>query len=148
MLVPSSLFTDSFMNDWFTDTFNRTPDLFHATGSTQMSTDVKEFKDHFEMAVELPGFKKEDVRASLKDGYLTVNAHREEKSPEGEEAENEGRFVRRERFYGTIERSFYVGEDVKQEDIRAKFENGVLIISIPKIEEKPEVEEDQSITID
>ena len=146
MLVPS-LFNDNFMNmnDWFTDTFNRTPDLFHAIGNSQMSTDVKEFKDHFEMAMELPGFKKEDVRASLKDGYLTVSAKREDENAGGE---GDGRYVRRERFYGTIERSFYVGEDVKQQDIKAKFENGVLVVSIPKIEEQPQVEEDQSIAID
>lgn len=143
MYVPS-LFNDNFMNDWFTDTFNRTPDLFHAVGNSQMSTDVKEYKDHFEMAMELPGFAKENVRASLKDGYLTVSASREDKTSD----EDDGRFVRRERFYGTIERSFYVGEDVKQQDIKAKFDNGVLTVCIPKIEAQPEVEEDQSISID
>lgn len=148
MYTPSTYFTDNFFNDWLTDVFDRTPDLFHATGNSQMSTDIKEFKDHYEMGIELPGFKKDDVHASLKDGYLTINAHREEKTPDTDEAEDNGKFVRRERFYGTIERSFYVGEDVKQQDIKAKFEDGILVISIPKVEKKPEIDENQFISID
>ena len=144
MLVPS-LFTDNFVNDWFNEAFNSTPAMFKATGSSLMSADVKEFKDHYELSLELPGYKKEDVTASLKDGYLTIEGKREDKQ---EEEDNKGRFIRRERYVGTLTRSFYVGEDVKQEDIKAKFENGVLDICVPKVEYKPEIEEARNIMIE
>lgn len=145
MTVPS-LFTDSFVNDFFDNAFDRTPSLFHATGSTQMSADVKEFKDHYELSLELPGYSKDNVRASLKDGYLTIQASREEKNDQTDE-EN-GKYIRRERFSGTLERTFYIGEDVKPENIKAKFENGVLEIDIPKVEAQPEVDTSRSISID
>ena len=146
MLVPS-LFTDNFVNDFFNSAFDRsrTPSLFHATGSSLMSADIKEFKDHYEMALELPGYEKENVNASLKEGYLTIEAKREETNTEEGDA---GHYIRRERYVWTLSRSFYVGEDVKQEDIRAKFENGVLSINVPKVEYKPEVETARTITID
>ena len=144
MLVPS-LFTDNFVNDFFNDAFDRTPPMFKASGSTIMSADIKEFKDHYELELELPGYKKEDVTASLKEGYLTIEAKRESDSSTDE---NEGRYIRRERFVGTLTRSFYVGEDVKQEDIKAKFENGVLDINVPKVQYVPEVETARNITIE
>ena len=71
MLVPS-LFTDNFVNDFFNGAFDRTPSMFHATGSSLMNADVKEYKEHYELGLELPGYKKEDIVASLKDGYLTI----------------------------------------------------------------------------
>ncbi len=145
MLVPS-LFTDRFMNDFFNDSFDYTPSLFHSTGSTQMSANVKEYKDHFELSLELPGYAKEDVSASLKDGYLTIDASRSFEKKEGEE--EEGRYIRRERFSGKIQRTFYVGETVKQEDIKARFENGVLDITVPKITKQPEIETAQAIAIE
>lgn len=144
MLVPS-LFTDNFVNDWFNDAFNTTPTLFKASGSSLMSADVKEYKDHYELSLELPGYKKEDVNASLKDGYLTIEAKREDKK---DDSEDETHFIRRERYVGTLERTFYVGEDVKQEDIKAKFDNGVLEINIPKVQAKPEVDTAQNIAIE
>ena len=144
MLVPS-LFTDNFISDFFNDPFDRTPSMFHATGSSLMSADVKEFKDHFELSLELPGYRKEDVTASLKDGYLTIEARREEKNDGDEE---KAHFIRRERYVGTLTRSFYVGEDVKQEDIKAKFDNGVLEICIPKVEAKPEIDTSRTISIE
>ena len=144
MLVPS-LFTDNFVNDFFNGAFDRTPTLFHATGSSLMSADIKEFKDHYEMFLELPGYDKENVTASLKEGYLTIEAKREEKQ---EEEGTEFRYIRRERFVGTLTRSFYVGTDVKQEDIKAKFENGVLAICVPRVEYKPEVETARNIMIE
>ena len=142
MLVPS-LFTDNFVDDFFKDTFK--PSRFHATSNVLMSTDVKEFKDHFELALELPGFKKEDVSLSLKDGYVTVEAKREEKKDEGEDG---GNYIRRERYIGTVQRSFYVGEDVTQNDIKAKYDNGILEINVPKIEAKPAIEESKYIAIE
>jgi HSP20 family molecular chaperone IbpA len=122
--------------------------MFHTSGSSLMSADIKEFKDHYELGLELPGYKKDDVTATLKDGYLTVEAKREEtnNTPEGEQ--EQGRFIRRERYVGTLTRSFFVGEDVKQEDIKAKFDNGVLDICVPKVEYKPEIETARNITIE
>jgi HSP20 family protein len=144
MLVPS-LFTDNFVNDWFNDAFSKTPSMFHASGSSQMSSDIKEFKDHYELSFELPGFKKENVAASLKDGYLTISASRTEEKQEGEP---ESRYIRRERYVGKLERTFYVGDEVKQEDIKAKFEEGILLINVPKVEVKPEIETARNITIE
>ncbi len=145
MLVPS-LFTDRFMNDFFNDTFDYTPNLFHSTGSTQMSADVKDCKDHYELSLELPGYAKEDVTASLKDGYLTIDAQRTTETKDGEK--DDSRYIRRERFTGKIQRTFYVGDAVKQEDIKAKFENGVLEITVPKITEQPAIEEAKTIAIE
>lgn len=144
MLVPS-LFTDNFVNDFFNGAFDRTPSLFHTSGSSLMSADVKEFKDHYELELELPGYKKEDVTASLKEGYLTIEGKREESTDDKDE---QGHYIRRERYVGTLTRSFYVGEDVKHEDIKAKFENGVLSVSVPKVDYKPEIETSRNIMID
>ena len=147
MLVPS-LFTDNFVNDFINGAFDRTPSMFHTSGSSLMSADIKEFKDHYELGLELPGYKKDDVTTTLKDGYLTVEAKREEtnNTPEGEQ--EQARFIRRERYVGTLTRSFFVGEDVKLEDIKAKFENGVLDICVPKVDYKPEIETARNITIE
>ena len=122
--------------------------MFHTSGSSLMSADIKEFKDHYELGLELPGYKKEDVTATLKDGYLTVEAKREETNNTPEDAQEQARFIRRERYVGTLTRSFYVGEDVKLEDIKAKFENGVLDICVPKVDYKPEIETARNITIE
>ncbi len=145
MLVPS-LFTDRFMNDFFNDAFDYTPQMFQTTGSTQMSTDVKEMDDHYEMEMELPGYAKEDVNASLKNGYLTIEASRSFDKKDGEE--DKSHYIRRERYSGKIQRTFYVGENVKQEDIKAKFENGVLHITVPKVTDQPEVETSKLISIE
>ena len=147
MLVPS-LFTDNFVNEFFNSmsgTRDRTPSMFHTSGSSIMSADIREYKDHYELDLELPGYKKDDVTASLKEGYLTIEAKREEKQ---EEEGTDSRYIRRERFVGTLTRSFYVGTDVKQEDIKAKFENGVLSICVPRVEYKPEIETARNIMIE
>ncbi len=93
----------------------------------------------------MPGFKKEDIKAQLKDGYLTISAST---SANNDEQDKDGRYIRRERYAGSCSRSFYVGEGVKEEDIRAKFENGILKLSIPKVENKPQVEEQKYIAIE
>lgn len=118
------------------------PDNFRM--GNMMRTDVKESDTAFDIDIELPGFKKEDVKAKLKDGYLTVQAEKKECS----ENKDTEKYIRRERFYGSCSRSFYVGEDVTQEDIKAKFEDGILKLMVPKIEKKPEVEEDKYISIE
>ena len=93
----------------------------------------------------MPGFNKEDLKAELKEGYLTISASTNKDN--GEKDEN-GKYIRRERYVGSCSRSFYVGEDIKQDDIKAKFENGILKISVPKKESQPKVEEDKHIAIE
>ena len=110
-----------------------------------MRTDVKDTASAYELEIELPGVKKEDLKAELKDGYLTITASVGNKQ---EEKQEDGKYIRRERYAGTCSRSFYVGDEMKQEDIKAKFENGVLKITVPKKEEKPVVENNSYITIE
>ncbi len=110
-----------------------------------MKTDVKETAEGFELDIDLPGYKKENVNAELKDGYLTVSA---ETNTDNEEKDADGRYIRRERYRGSCKRSFYVGDQLTEEDIKARFENGVLKICVPKKEEKPKVEEKKFISIE
>ena len=109
-----------------------------------MRTDVKEKDGSYELDIDLPGYNKEDVRAELENGYLTISAST--KNDKDEKDEN-GKYIRRERFYGHCSRSFYVGDAVTQEEIKAKFENGILKLSIPK-KEAPAVEEKKYIAIE
>ena len=95
-----------------------------------MKTDIRETEKGFELDIDLPGFKKEDIQAQLKDGYLTISA---QKAVNMDQKDEKGtRYIRRERYNGSCSRSFYVGEAVTEEDIEAKFENGILQLSIPK----------------
>ena len=110
-----------------------------------MNVDVQEFDDRFIMDIELPGYAKEDIQADLKDGYLNVSANRTDKK---EEKDEEGRYIRRERYCGQCQRSFFVGENITQEDIKANFRDGILKLVIPKKENKPEVEEKKYISIE
>ena len=143
MLMPSifrdNLFEDFMMNPWRSDFFNTPSDRKY-----MMSTDVKENDDTYELDIELPGYKKEDVRAELNNGYLTISASKNENRDEKDE---KGNYIRRERYSGSCSRSFYVGENVKQEDIHAKFEDGVLKLVVPK-EDKKKVEEKKYIAIE
>ena len=95
-----------------------------------MKTDIKEMKDGYELEIDLPGFKKDEVTAELKDGYLTVSAAKG--LDEEEDDKKTGRYIRRERYAGTLSRSFYVGDAVSEEDIHAKYEDGILKLSVPK----------------
>lgn len=115
------------------------------TENTLMKTDIKDAGDHFELDIEMPGFKKEDMKAQLKDGMLTIEACTNTANDEKDET---GRYIRRERFSGSCSRSFYVGEGIEQEDIKAKFEDGILKISVPKEEAKPKIEENKYISIE
>ena len=105
----------------------------HRAGAI-MKTDVKETENGYEVAVDLPGFKKEDVTCELKDGYLTISA---QKNVQNDEKNEEGKYIRRERYTGSQSRSFYVGEHLTEEDIHAAFEDGILKLDIPKKEAKP-----------
>ncbi len=108
-----------------------------------MQTDIQENDEGYTLTMNIPEFKKENVKAELKDGRLTVQASN------SEEKENEdGKYVRRERYYGSCSRSFYIGKNVRQEDIKAKFVDGTLKLFIPKKVEKPEVEDNNYISIE
>ena len=120
--------------------------LYGRHAANMMKTDVREHDDHYEVDIELPGFRKDELSIELKDGYLTINAV---KGLDQDETEKKtGNFVRRERYTGSMSRSFYVGEDVRQEDIHAKYESGVLKLSIPRMDKKPPVEETKQIAIE
>ena len=111
-----------------------------------MKTDIKEMKDGYQLEVDLPGFKKDEIKVSLENGYLTIEAA---KGLDQDEQEKEtGRYIRRERYAGACQRSFYVGEDVTQEDIKAEFKHGILNLFVPKKETKPVVEENKYINIE
>ncbi|MBQ3973398.1 MAG: Hsp20/alpha crystallin family protein [Lachnospiraceae bacterium] len=111
-----------------------------------MKTDVREHETGYEIAVDLPGFKKDEIKLELKDGYLTVSAAKG--LEENEKDKKTGKYIRRERYSGSMSRSYFVGEDMKQEDIKAKFEDGVLNICLPKKELQQKVEENHFITIE
>ena len=101
--------------------------------------------NNFELEVDLPGFNKDNIKMTIDDGYLTINAKQETNN---DEKDNHGKYVRRERYYGECSRSFYVGEDVKEEDIKAKYTDGTLKVEIPKVEPKKELEEKKYIEIE
>ena len=146
MLMPS-IFGENLFDDLFDDFVKpaRTAVRYAVPSASVMKTDIKEMEDRFELDIDLPGYKKEDVHAELKDGYLTINA---ETKSDKDEKDAEGKYSRRERYYGTCSRSFYVGDDVTEADIKAKFENGILKVVVPKIEAKPVVEEKKLIPIE
>jgi HSP20 family molecular chaperone IbpA len=109
-----------------------------------MHTDIRENDDCYEVAIDLPGVKKEDLSAELKDNYLVVSASIGPSEDDG----GNWRYLRRERFVGTLQRSFYVGDQIQQENIRAKFENGTLHLTIPKVIQVPQVEQKNLIAIE
>ena len=137
MLVPSifgeNLF-DDFMDFPFDyDFWGRRNPLYGKNAKRMMKTD------------DLPGFKKDEIKASLENGYLTISAA---KGLDKDEKDEEGKYIRQERYAGAMSRSFYVGKDIPQEDIKAKYEDGILKLTIPKKEKKPVVEQDNHIAIE
>lgn len=143
MLLMPSIFRKSMFDDFFDD-FDRSVRRVQNPVSSMMKTDVKETEGSYELHVDLPGFKKEDVKAQLKDGYLTISAETRTDS----DGEQDGKYLRRERFYGSCSRSYYVGEDVKEEDIKAKFEDGILKLSVPKKQAEEKIEAPKYIQIE
>lgn len=132
-----SIFSENLFDDFFSDPFEtrmltRSP-LYGKHGKDLMQTDVRETESTYELAVDLPGFKKDEVNVELKEGYLTIQAS---KGLDKDETDKNGKFIRRERYAGSCSRSFYVGEEVRPEAVSAKFEDGILKISLPKVEEK------------
>lgn len=146
MLMPT-LFRENLLDDFFEmpgfTGFGHTAHPKYSQCSA-MRTDIKEKEDGYDISMNLPGFKKEDVQAELKDGYLTVRAS----TASSEDTKDEdGKYICRERYSGTCSRSFYVGEEVTKEDIKAKFEDGVLKLYIPKKEPEPVAIEKQYVEI-
>ncbi|MBR4808222.1 MAG: Hsp20/alpha crystallin family protein [Lachnospiraceae bacterium] len=146
MLMPS-IFGENLFDDFFDDfarPAKRPARCFTPTNAV-MKTDIKENEDAFQLSIDLPGYKKEDVQAELKDGYLTITATRKDESETGDKKTG---YLRRERYFGTSSRSFYVGDALEEEDIKAKFADGVLHVTVPKKENKPQVEEKKYIAIE
>ena len=151
MLIPmrrnrnllSELMSDPF--DAFFDAATAPVQAMQKMSPSLMRTDIKETDAGFELTIDLPGFKKDDVQAELKDGYLTIAAQTQSES---EDKDEKGTYVRKERFSGKCSRTFYVGDDIEEDDIRAKFEDGVLKIAVPKKQEQPKLEEKKTIAIE
>ena len=142
MMMPS-IFENNFVDDVFDDMFPFAGSYTTANYDL-MKTDVKDAGDHYELEMEMPGVEKENIKAELKDGYLTVTA--QQNTNKDETDKKTGKYIRRERYAGNLSRSFYIGEGVKQEDIKAAFKNGILSITVPK-EDKTAKEEKKYITI-
>lgn len=146
MLMPS-IFGENLFDDFFEDFARPAKRVvkYNTPTANVMRTDVKESEAGYELGIELPGYKKEEVTAELKDGNLTIKAVT---NSEKEEKDENGKYIRRERFSGNCSRTFYVGENIEQTDIKAKFEDGILKVFVPKKEVKPAVEEKKFITIE
>ena len=145
-----SIFGENMFDDFFSDPFGmmvpQTRDaLYGKHAKNLMKTDIRETDTSYELDIDLPGFKKDDVQAELKDGYLTITAQTQSES---EDKDEEGTYVRKERFSGKCSRTFYVGDDIEEDDIKAKFEDGVLKIAVPKKQEQPKLEEKKTISIE
>jgi HSP20 family molecular chaperone IbpA len=149
MLVPSifsdSLFDDFFFEPWFDDrSFSKADKkLYGHHGKNMMKTDIRETDKGYELEIDLPGFKKDEVQIALENGSLKVSASKNL----DEDKKDEGKYIRRERYAGECERTFYVGENLKQEDIKASFKHGILKIDLMKPDEK-QVEENKYIAIE
>ena len=139
MMIPRKRSEFDLFNDFFGG-----DDFFSRRESSIMKTDIKEKDDKYVIDIDLPGYEKENINLELKDGYLVVSAKVEKE----ENKEEKERFVHKERFYGECSRSFFVGKQIVEEDIKAEFKNGILKINIPKKEEKKELPEAKHINID
>ena len=153
MLMPS-IFGENLFDDFFgdfpfyydKDMKNVEKKLYGRKASHVMKTDIKETDNGYELVVDLPGFTKDEVQATLENGYLTISA---EKGLDKDEKEKEtGHYIRKERYAGACSRSFYVGEDIEQADIKAEFKHGILTLFVPKKEAKAAVPERKFIAIE
>ena len=142
-----SIFGENLFDDFFGDPFGMMPrgrdPLYGKHARNLMRTDVRETEDTYELDVDLPGFKKDEVTLELKNGVLTIQAV---KGLDKDETDKKGKYIRQERYAGACSRTFYVGEGVEPEDVTAKFENGILQLSIPK-EAKKQLPKNTSVTI-
>lgn len=134
-------FMDPFNDPFFTSSRNA---LYGKHSKNLMKTDVRETDGTYELDIDLPGFKKDEINAEIRDGYLTVSAA---KGLDKDQSDKDGRYIRRERYAGQCSRSFYVGEGVTEQDISAKFEDGILRLSIPK-KTQPQLPKTRRIAIE
>ena len=158
-LMNDTMFSDLFDDPFFEGWRNTDNAMSAAMPANMMTTDVRETDNAYDVDIDMPGFKKEDIKLELNNGYLTVSATRssehEDKAPEasGTDAASKnttdsGKWLRRERYMGSCSRSFYVGEDLKESDIHASYKNGTLCIQVPKMQAQPQVEAKHQIAIE
>ena len=148
MLMPS-IFNDNVFDDFFDFPFyddKAEKKLYGHHAANLMKTDIQEHEDGYTLEMDLPGFKKEEIQIELNNGYMTISAAKG--LDEDEKDKKSGKYIRRERYSGSCSRSFYVGDGVKQEDIKAKFEDGTLKLFVPKEAAKPAVEQKKYISIE
>ena len=143
-----SIYSENLFDDFFSDPFDMVMPrslnaLYGKHGKNLMKTDVRETEDTYELDIDLPGFKKDEVTVDLQDGYLTISAAT---GLDKDETDKKGKFLRQERYAGSMSRSFYVGDDVESADVSAKFEDGILKISVQKAAPK-ELPKHTTITI-
>ena len=147
MLMPSIFGENLFDDDWFDfdrDFWGKKNPLYGKNAKNIMKTDIREHDTGYELDVDLPGFKKDESNIELENGYLTISAA---KGLDKDEQDKKGKYIRKERYAGAMQRSFYVGDAVTEEDVKAKFEDGILKLSIPKKDAK-EVETKKTIAIE
>ena len=152
MMMPSIFGENLFDDDWMDFPFDRFDrefwgrknPLYGKHAKNMMKTDIREHDEGYELDVDLPGFKKDEISVQLDNGYLTISAA---KGLDKDEQDKKGKYIRKERYAGTMQRSFYVGDAVTQEDVKAKFEDGILKLSLPKKNAKA-VEANSSIAIE
>ena len=143
MLMPRSDF--DLFDDFFGDSFF-SPTVRNVRTEKLMKTDIVEKDKNYEVLVDLPGYDKNNIEVNVENGYLNIHAKIEKSNDEKDK--DKDKFVRRERFYGECSRSFYIGEDVKQEDIKASFKNGTLTVVVPKIDETKKLPAKKTIEIE
>lgn len=154
MMMPS-IFNDNLFNDFFRFPFYNDKDehrmekkLYGHRAHNLMKTDIRERKDSYVLDIDLPGFKKDELTIELNDGYLTISAAKGLEQDKDKKEKETGHYIRKERYAGACSRSFYVGEDVEQADIKAEFKHGILTLFVPKKEAKPAVEQKKTIAIE
>lgn len=152
--MPHSILASDFFDDFFgypfyddKDMRNLEKKLYGHRSKELMKTDIKETKSAYKLEMDIPGFNKDEIKVSLKDGYITICAAKEDIKKDDADKKSE-RYLRRERYSGICERSFYVGDDISEEDIKAEFKHGILKLTIPKKEQNAETEEKKYIDIE
>ena len=146
MMMPS-IFGENLFDDWMDyfeeEFFGRKNPLYGKHAKNMMKTDVRETDGTYEVDIDLPGFKKEDISVSFENGYLTVSTN---KTLDRDDKDKDGKYIRQERYAGSMSRSFFIGKNIPKEDIKAKYEDGVLRLSVPKKDIK--VIENNTISIE
>ena len=137
-----SIFGENLLDDWFDfpmekDFFSGRNPLYGKHAKNLMKTDVRETENSYELDIDLPGFKKDEIQASVENGYLTISAA---KGLDKDEKDKKGNYIRRERYAGECSRSFYVGDGLTESDIQARYEDGILKLSVPKQVAQPALE--------